>query len=56
MEAQYQQSIEVICKELLNTKVLILETLVPILFIDEIEIIISKFSPSNTNPKLVIVT
>ena len=55
LEAQHQQSIKAIYKELYNAKVLVLETPVPIPSIDEIKITISKPSPLNINPKLVIV-
>ena len=56
LEAQHQQSIEAICKELLNTKVLALETPVLTPSIDKIEITIFKPNPLNTNPKLAIIT
>ena len=55
LEAQHQQSIEAIHKELYNTKVLALKTPVPIPSIDEIEITISKPDPLNANPKLAII-
>ena len=55
LKAQHQQLIKVIRKELYNTKVLILKTPEPIPFIDKIEITMSKPSPLNTNPKLVMV-
>jgi hypothetical protein len=48
--------IKVIYKELYNTKVLILKTLIPIPFINKIKITIFKLSLLNINPKLVIVT
>ena len=44
-----------ICKELYNTKLLTLETLVPTPSINKIEITILKHNPLNTNPKLAIV-
>jgi hypothetical protein len=43
-------------KELYNTKVLILKTLILTLSIDRIKITVFKFSLLNTKPKLVIVT
>ena len=55
LEAQYQQSIEAIYKELYNAKVLILETPVPTPSIDKIEITIFKPNPLNTNPELAMV-
>ena len=45
-----------IYKELYNAEVLILKSLVLMPLIDEIKITISKPSPLNINPKLVIVT
>ena len=48
--------IKVICKELYNTKILILETPIPTPSINEIEITISKPGLLNINPKPIIVT
>ena len=56
LEAQYQQLIEAIRKELYNAKVLALETLVPTPSIDKIEITVSMPNLLNINPELVIVT
>ena len=47
--------IEVICKELYNTKLLVLETPVPIPSADKIKITILELNLLNTNPELVIV-
>ena len=56
LEAQHQQSIEAIRKELYDAKVLALETPVPTPSIDEIEITVSEPGPSNTNPESATVT
>jgi len=55
LEAQYQQLIEALRKELYNIKALTLETptTTPA---NKIEIIVSKPSPLNVNSKLVMVT
>ena len=55
LEAQYQQSIEAIYKELYNAKLLVLKTPVPIPSVDKIKITILEPNPSNANPKPAIV-
>ena len=54
LEAQYQQLIETLRKELRNVNTLIIET-PTVTPANKIKITICKPSPLNTNPKLVIV-
>ena len=54
LEAQYQQLIETLHKELRNIKTLILETIIPP--VNKIKVTISEPGPLNVNCKLIIVT
>ena len=54
LEAQYQQLMETLCKELYNVNTLIMETLMATP-VNKIKITVCKPGPLNANPKLVIV-